>query len=303
MDNTKVLIEKYLDHKFGDNEIEGKSSLRNMLQVFEGFLVKNKKSISNATMADIQRLTGLLIGQNMQKDKIKSLTNEIYHLFYFLFEEELIPGENWVSTLPLFDNLKEEDLESNENKREFKRILFRSKSIFYSEDTGFQMFGRTSDVCFNGSFFHFYDEPPNLAIGETGFLQIALHDFLPIESKYVIFYCTIKRITGQGIGLSFSKTNKDFQEFLKQISTHKVFVKRSSGEIDPGWDVLPNSHSASDVVNKQLGKHSNKGVVAICYKKGNPGIPDRYKIVSLKELKSIQDQALYDDVEKVVVDT
>ncbi|MBF0175883.1 MAG: PilZ domain-containing protein [Magnetococcales bacterium] len=185
-----------------------------------------------------------------------------------------------------------------EERRRFPRPHFRSPSIL-SMASGAILKGTTQDVSYRGIRFQpASSSKPSLAVakGDPGVVRISLNPLLPINACFVDIHCVVVRAEEDFLALQIQhapvKTPTD-QSFPK------VFVRRSSGTLEPGWEILPQDATLPEDVLRRMRKHEKKyaehgPVAVVCRKRGGKPEDDLYKLHNIQYLKEIQEFATRD---------
>ncbi len=187
---------------------------------------------------------------------------------------------------------------NEDERRGFSRPLFHSRSLL-SLTTGEEIPGHTRNVSFNGILFEPLDPAIQPGAGVEGLIRVALHDTAALEDSFVAFPCAVVRCTDEGIALKMTPQASAMFSGEEAAGPGKIAVARSDGRIDTGWEILGFNARVPDDVMQSLRngirKQAQQGPVVVCYKKGDAGSQNAFKVVNVRTLKEIQKLAGTDD--------
>ncbi len=160
------------------------------------------------------------------------------------------------------------------DNRTHNRARFATKAILRIKTGGYYE-GRTENLCFQGAFVRM-DVIAGLEPGAEGFLGIFLSE--GDGALITEFPCRVTHIETDGVGIHF------FDEHFPSGSY--VYVKRSNGKLEDGWQILPYGDLIPESVERLLKERENKGPCIICVHEHEDG--NKYKVYTVQELMEIQ---------------
>nr|CAX83944.1 uncharacterized protein [uncultured bacterium] len=189
------------------------------------------------------------------------------------------------------------------DRRQFPRPTFYSESML-TMDSGAILKGRTEDVSYRGIRFH---PAPGTELKkilqpaesrETGRVRISLNSKLPLDQCFVEFRVEIIRLEDTFLGLNILPPTSE-EEVKNQHQRSLVYVRRSNGTLEPGWEILPQGAELPRRVRQRIRHHEQKyaqsgPVAVVCFKKGGNPSEDLYKLHNIQYLKEVQEFAVQD---------
>ncbi|MBF0153558.1 MAG: PilZ domain-containing protein [Magnetococcales bacterium] len=193
-----------------------------------------------------------------------------------------------------------------QDRRRFPRPQFRSASLLTMK-SGLLIAGTTEDVSYQGIRFNpdmKTDPSQSLRKNDLGMIRISLNPLLPLHECYVDMNCRVVRIEADFIALQIEPPQDT--EPVDPLYP-KIFVRRSNGILEPGWEILPQNIVLPKDVQKRIRRHEEKyaehgPVAVVCRKRGGKPEDDLYKLHNIQYLKEVQEFATRDQSPDKVYD-
>lgn len=177
-----------------------------------------------------------------------------------------------------------------DDRRTHVRFLFQARVIIVLEG-GQRLWGETRNVSYQGAFIQTAVPPKGVRVGCGGLLKIALMDDGDVESFCVEYPCAVVRTQPDGVGLSLVVTPENPLGAGQLTPGASVYMQRSDGSIEPGWEILESSVPLPVSIRLELTKQQKEGPLVVCYKEGPDHTEGLFKVLSVHQLKKIQEKA------------
>ncbi|MBF0624660.1 MAG: PilZ domain-containing protein [Magnetococcales bacterium] len=188
-------------------------------------------------------------------------------------------------------------------RRQYPRPAFHSESIL-TMDSGAILKGKTEDVSYRGIRFH---PAPGTELKEVlkpeetkelGRVRISLNSKLPLDRCFVEFRVEVVRLETSFLGLNILPPTTE-EETKSHRQRSLVYVRRSNGTLEPGWEILPQGAELPKRVRQRIRHHEHKyaksgPVAVVCFKKGGSPAEDLFKLHNIQYLKEVQEFAVQD---------
>lgn len=183
-------------------------------------------------------------------------------------------------------------------QRTHLREELHTRALLRLLPSGIEVHGITQDVSSSGAYL-LTNNPPSheksLKTGVSGIFELILLE--GNQPAFIEMLSRVVRLDEEGVGIQFVPENElpKIPNLSMPMSPFtprpyaKVYVRRSSGTLEEGWQILPNSALLPPTINRLYQERRQQCLAVVCRKKTAAG--EGFKIYSVKELREIQQEA------------